>query len=103
MAIPDRYVKLKEGEPKLLKFTDSYVMDKEIFDEVSKRTKKVKTIQLIVSHVNGKPVDMEFSVLSMKLIERLQPFIETGDILRRTFKITKHGTGFYTKYEVEVL
>lgn len=103
MAIPERYIDFKEGEPLLLKFDDYYVMPKEIFDDKAKRTKKVNTVQLHVTHRNGKPVDMELSVLSWKLQQRLQPYIESGQYKTRVFKITKHGRDFHTKYELEVL
>lgn len=103
MEIPERYVVLKENIPVLLKFSDHYVMNKEIFDEKAKRTKTVQTLQFVVSHLNGKPVNMEWSVLSFKLQERLKPYIDSGQWKTRVFKVTKHGKGFHTKYELEVL
>ena len=103
MAIPERYVTLEEGKPVLMRFDDYYVATKEIHDKLSDRTKKVSTYQLHVINLNGRPVDMEWSVLSWKLIQRIEPFIETGQYKTRTFKVTKHGKGFHTKYELEVL
>lgn len=103
MAIPERYVTLEEGKPVLMRFKDYYVATKEIYDEKAKRTKQVSTYQLLVTNLNGKPVDMEWSVLSWKLIQRLKPYIETGQYKTRTFKVTKHGKDFFTKYELEVL
>ncbi len=87
----------------LMKFKDYYQMPKEIFDEKSRRTKTVQTLQFVVTHLNGKPVDMEWSVLSFKLQERLKPYIDSGQWKNRLFKVTKHGKGFHTKYELEVL
>lgn len=103
MTIRPRYVELAEGIPVLMKFSDHYIAEKEIMDQTSGRVKKVQTIQLVVTHLNGKPVDAEWSILSMKLIERIQPYIASGQIKTRVFKVTKHGKGFYTKYELEVL
>lgn len=103
MTIRPRYVELTEGVPVLMKFSDHYIAEKEIMDQTAGRVKKVQTIQLVVTHVNGKPVDAEWSVLSWKLIQRIQPFIDNGQILTRVFKVTKHGKGFHTKYELEVI
>ena len=103
MTIRPRYVELEEGIPVLMKFKEHYIAEKEIFDQTANRVKKVQTIQLIVTHVNGKPVDAEWSVLSWKAIQRLEPYIKSGQMFTRVFRITKHGKGFYTKYEIEVL
>ncbi len=103
MTVRPRYIELEEGIPVLLKFSEHYVQPKEITDPTTGRVKKVETVQLVVTHLNGKPVDAEWSVLSWKLIQRIQPFIESGQMFTRVFKVTKHGKGFYTKYELEVL
>jgi len=103
MTVRPRYIEFEEGIPVLMKFSEHYIAEKEIFDQQAGRPKKVQTIQLMVTHLNGKPVDAEWSVLSWKAIQRIQPYIDSGQMFTRVFKVTKHGKGFYTKYEIEVL
>ncbi len=103
MSVKPRYIVFEENVPVLMRFSDSYVQPKEITDPTTGRIKNVETIQLVTTHLNGKPVDAEWSVLSWKAIQRIQPYIDNGQIKTKTFKVTKHGKGFYTKYEIEVL
>lgn len=97
------YVRLEEGIPKRLRFSEAWEEKRLIIDPITKRTKEVTAYVLRTVEEDGVPVDKTFSVLARKLFELLKPFIDDGTIFQKTFEITKTGKGFLTEYSVRVV
>ncbi len=103
MALIENYITFSEGVPKLLRFADYQVMDKQINDPTTKNTRPVKSLHMTVTEEDGRPVQKELSILSEKFAALLEPYILGGSYKAKLFKVTRTGSGFNTNYSVEVL
>ena len=95
------YVALSDGIPLRLHFTDDYLVDRDITDPDTKRTKRVKSLVFEVDQVNGEPASKTFSVLSQQLAALLQPYLKDHAYRGWEFVITKTGAGMVARFKVE--
>jgi len=95
------YVALGDGIPLRLHFTDDYLVDRDITDAGTGKTKRVKSLVFEVDQINGEPASKTFSVLSQQLAGLLQPYLRDHAYRGWDFVITKTGTGFTARFRVE--
>lgn len=97
------YVEVKDGETKTFHFTDQYMIDRMIYDKELGKEKPVRTLVLQVDEVDGHLDLKTFSVLSTKLYGMLAPYLPDNAFRDYKFRITRHGTGFMTQWQVEAI
>jgi hypothetical protein len=95
------YVALAPGIPRRLHFTDDYLVDRDITDPDTKKTKRIKTLVFQVDEVDGEMASKTFSVLSQSLSAALQPYLKDHAYRGWDFVITKDGSGFTARFKVE--
>ncbi len=95
------YVALESGVPRRLHFTDDYLVDRDITDPDTKKTKRLKTLVFQVDEVDSEPASKTFSVVSSKLAAALQPYLKDHAYRGWDFVITKDGAGFAARFKVE--
>ncbi len=103
MAVLGNYVQFEEGIPRRLHFIGHTMVDRVIRDPVLQMDKPVTTLNLIVDELDGEKVTQVLSVLSENLASQLEPWTQGQRYLNNDFIITKRGTGFQTRYTVEVV
>lgn len=95
------YVALAPGVPRRLHFTDDYLVDRDITDPDTGKTKRLKTLVFQVDEVDSLPASKTFSVVSSKLAAALQPYLKDHAYRGWDFVITKDGSGFAARFKVE--
>ena len=95
------YVALAPGIPLRLHFTDDYLIDRDITDPDTGKTKRIKSLVFEVDQVNGEPASKTFSVLSQQLAASLQPYLKDHAYRGWDFVITKTGAGMVARFKVE--
>lgn len=95
------YVILETGLPKQLHFSDHYVMERMIWDKDLGKEKPVKSHVFAVDWEDGEIVMKSFSVLSEGLSIQLAAYCPESRFRDFVFTITKTGSGFLTRYQVE--
>lgn len=99
--VAENIVILKNDVWVTLKFSDTWVGTKMIRDPLTGRLKRVTTQDFGVVEKDGVKVAMTLSVISMKLINRLAPYLRDDSYLTRTFRIRAFGSGHQRDFEVE--
>ena len=74
----DNWVKLEPGKEVKLHFKDYRITSREIEDPFWKTERTVRSLLFLVDREDGKPVDKMFSVISERLAEEFQPYLEDG-------------------------
>lgn len=97
------YVSLGEGVPTRMHFTDSYYVEREVWDENFGRMKKVRSLVFWVDELGGEPAARTFSVLSKKLADLFDPYLVNNRFTEFDFVVTKKGEGFATEYTVQAI
>jgi hypothetical protein len=95
------YVALAPGVPRKMHFTDDYLVDRDITDPDSGKTKRLKTLVFQVDEIDGEPASKTFSVVSSKLAAALQPYLKDHAYRGWDFVITKDGSGFTARFKVD--
>jgi len=90
----ENWVKLPPGKTVCMRFREYRVTSREITDPFWKTPRKVESLLFLVSHVDGKPVDMTFSVVSEKLAMEFQPYLEDGTYKKYEWCLVKDAPGF---------
>lgn len=95
------FVALEDGVPTRMHFTDSYFVRRRIRDRDSGGFKEVESLVFQVDRVDGLPAFKTFSVLSSKLANSLQPFLNDFRFLEYDFIITMEGEGMTREFRVQ--
>jgi len=88
------WVKLPPGEEVCMRFKDYRITPRQITDPYFKTPRTVDSLLFLVSHVNGAPVDKTFSVLSEKLSQEFEPYLEDGTYKVYEWCLVKDTAGF---------
>jgi len=96
------YVELVKDVPTRLHFTDHYYVERLIMDKELKREKMVRSLVMWVDRLNNEPCARTLSVLSKKLADFLEPYLEGRRFRDFDFVITKRGEGFLTDWQIRV-
>lgn len=97
------YIELPQDTPVRMHFTDHYDMGREIWDNDLGRMKRVQSLVFWCDELDGRPEARTFSILSRDLTARFEPFLKDNAYRMKDFVVTKTGTKFLTKYQVQVL
>jgi len=97
------YIALVPGIPTRMHWTDDYIVDREIADKESGKTKRIKSLVFQVDELNGGEVNRTFSVLSQKLAAHLDPWLKDGRYRGYDFIITQMGDGFYKDWNIQTI
>lgn len=95
------YVALEKDVPARMHFTDHYLVEREIWDESLGRYKTIKSLVFWVDQLNGEPTARTFSVISEALASMLRPSLPDHSYIDFDYVITKRGSGFATRYELQ--
>lgn len=90
----ENWVKLPPGKVVCMRFQDYLVTPREITDPYFKTPRTVESLVFRVSHVDGKPVDKTFSVVSEKLAQEFEPYLKDGSYKGYEWCLVKDGAGF---------
>ena len=88
------WVKLPVGKVVCMRFQDYRVTPRQITDPLFNVPRTVESLVLRVSHVDGKPVDKTFSVVSETLFEEMEPYLKDGSYKNYTWCLVKDAAGF---------
>ncbi len=90
----DNWVKLEPGKTVCMRFKEYRVTSRAIIDPYFGTPRTVESLLFLVSHVNGKAVDKTFSVLSEKLAQEFEPYLEDGTFKVYEWCLVKDAAGF---------
>ena len=90
----ENWVKLPPGKTVCMRFSEYRVTPRQITDPYFKTPRTVESLIFLVSHVDGKPVDKTFSVLSEKLAQEFEPYLDDGTYKVYEWCLVKDGSGF---------
>ena len=90
----ENWVKLPPGKVVCMRFREYRVTSREITDPFWGTKRTVESLLFLVSHVDGKPVDMTFSVVSEKLALEFKPYLEDGSYKGYEWCLVKDAEGF---------
>ena len=88
------WVKLEVGKEVKLHFREYVVRSREIEDPDFKVMRKVETLLFLVDRMDGEEVDKTFSVLSEKLAQEFEPYLEDGSFRNYEWVLVKDGPGY---------
>ncbi len=97
------YVKLEKDIPARMRFN---LWREEIWDIRDPATKNIKKQKVLIMHcteLDGNPVDLPYSTVSVNHMAALRDLIRTGTAFMRVIQITLHPIGRATEYEIRVL
>ena len=97
----ENYVKLAEGVPCRLHFTDHAIIKKTITDPLTHRAKEVSALEFVVDRRDGKVVSMSYSTVSEKHAEDFARYLADKSYRLFDFVITVYGRGYLSVYSVE--
>lgn len=97
------YVELQDDIPLRLHFTDDYYIKRRIADTERGGTKIVESLVFWVDSVGGEPTAKTFSVLSTKLVAKLQPYLKDQLYQKFDFIITRRGSAYAREFTVEAI
>ena len=90
----ENWVKLPIGKVVCMRFREYRVTSRQITDPLFNVPRTVTSLVFLVSHVDGKPVDKTFSVVSEKLAQEFEPYLEDGSYKDYTWCLVKDAAGF---------
>ena len=90
----ENWVKLPIGKVVCMHFREYRVVDREITDPLFGVLRTVKSLVFLVDKVDGAPVDKTFSVVSEKLADEFEPYLEDGSYKNYTWCLVKDAVGF---------
>ena len=83
------WVKLTPGVEVKLHFREYRITPREIQDPFWKVDRQVNSLLFLVDRENGKPVDKMFSVISDRLAQEFEPYLEDGSYKLYEWTIVK--------------
>ena len=89
----ENFVKLIPGKPVKLHFREHKLVERQITDPLFKVLKTVRSLLFLVDEVDGRAVDMTYSVVSEKLASDLAGYLEGKRYRAYTFEIVKDAPG----------
>ena len=90
----ENWVKLPVGKVVCMRFREYRVTDRQITDPLFNVPRTVKSLVFLVDQVDGKPVDKTYSVVSEKLAQEFEPYLEDGSYKNYVWCLVKDGVGF---------
>jgi len=96
------YIELQVGIPARMHFMALTMIEKDQVDTLTGTPMKKRSLYGVVDRLNGQEVSTTFSALAQGLKDQLEPFIANDRFKTVEFVITKFGSGFLTRYQVEV-
>ena len=93
------FIVLQNDTPAVIHAVDHQFVDKEITDPLTRKPKTATTLEFTVDSLNGEAVNTTWSVISEKLAQMLQPFLQDRRYRDVNFIVTKRGSGFMTEFE----
>ena len=90
----ENWVKLPIGKVVCMHFKEYRVTPRQITDPYFKTPRTVTSLLFLVDQVDGKAVDMTFSVVSEKLADEFRPYLEDGSYRNYTWCLVKDAAGF---------
>ena len=90
----ENWVKLPVGKVVCMHFREYRVTDRQIEDPLFKVQRTVKSLVCLVDRVDGAPVDKTFSVVSEKLAQEFDPYLEDGSYKDYEWCLVKDAVGF---------
>lgn len=97
------YIKLENDVPATMHFTDDYILEKDILDEITNRKKRVRSLVFEVDYLDSIPCHRTFSIISDQLAATMQPYLVDKKYRNYDFRVSKSGSGFTTRYKVEAI
>lgn len=76
-----------------MRFKEYRVTSRQITDPYFNTPRTVESLLFLVSYVNGEPVDKTFSVLSEKLAQEFEPYLDDGTYKLYNWCIIKDSAG----------
>jgi len=90
----ENWVKLPVGKVVCLHFREYRVTDRQITDPFFETPRTVRSLVFLVDREDGAPVDKNFSVVSEKLADEFQPYLEDGSFRFYEWCLVKDAAGF---------
>lgn len=90
----ENWVKLPIGKVVCMHFKDYRVTPRQITDPMFGVPRTVESLVFLVDKVDGAPVDKTFSVVSEKLAQEFEPYLEDGSYKNYTWCLVKDAAGF---------
>ena len=90
----NNWVKLPIGKVVCMHFREFRFVERQITDPYFKTPRMVKSLLFLVDKVDGEPVDKTFSVVSEKLSQEFEPYLEDGTFRNYVWCLVKDGDGF---------
>jgi len=85
----ENWVKLELGTEVRMHFKDYRITSREITDPFWKTERTVQSLLFLVDREDGKPVDKMFSIISERLAQEFQPYLEDGSYRNYEWTIAK--------------
>ena len=93
-VVLDNWVKLPVGKRVCMHFSQYRIVSRQITDPYFGTPRTVSSLLFMVDRVDGEPVDKTFSVVSEKLADEFEPYLEDGSYRDYTWCLVKDGDGF---------
>ena len=90
----ENWVKLPVGKVVCMHFREYRVTPRQITDPMFNVPRTVTSLVFLVDRVDGKPVDKTFSVVSERLAQEFEPYLEDGTYRNYTWCLVKDAEGF---------
>jgi len=90
----ENWVKLPVGKTVCMHFREYRVASRQITDPFFGVPRTVKSLLFLVDREDGEPVDKTFSVVSEKLADEFQPYLEDLSFRDYVWCLVKDGVGF---------
>lgn len=104
----EEVLSLEDGETRTLHIV-AYAVEEVQFPEYTdptwKTTIPARRFPALLIHIteeNGRPLRRHYWIDSRRLILSLLPLLEEAGGIRRTYRVTKHGTPPHSHYEVAI-
>lgn len=90
----ENWVKLPIGKVVCMHFREYRVLPRQITDPIFEVPRTVESLVFLVDQVDGKPVDKTFSVVSEKLAQEFEPYLEDESYRNYVWCLVKDAAGF---------
>ena len=90
----ENWVKLPPGKVVCMHFKEYRVTPRQITDPFFGTERTVTSLLFLVDRVDGAPVDMTFSVVSERLAQEFEPYLEDGSYRDYTWCLVKDVEGW---------
>lgn len=90
----DNWVKLPIGKVVCMHYKDYRVTERQITDPMFNIARTVTSLVFLVDRVDGVSVDKTFSVVSEKLSDEFEPYLEDGSYKNYVWCLVKDAAGF---------